>query len=158
ELPEIALLEPAVLVGELARALLRLERGLEQLAAAAVAALRSLEDLLAPGAAGDDGLGAGHLLILLPARTLVPRPDGSSHRQGSKRTASAPQHLAHACLVGLRDHDVRALLALRIAVVGDHAVAEVRRPADRLAGAGELEPLPRGTVGLHLGHRVFLSV
>src|SRR5213078_3156348 len=72
QLAEVALLEPAVLVGELAGALLRLQRGLVELAAATESALRGLEDLLAAGTAGNDGLGAGHLLILLPARTLEP--------------------------------------------------------------------------------------
>src|SRR5204862_6124914 len=99
------------------------------------------------------------LLILLPARTLEPRRDGSiSWDRMRQWECSAPEHAAHARLVGLGDHEVRALLALRVAVVGDHAVPEVRRTADRLARAGELEALPRGTVRLHFGHRVFLSL
>src|SRR5262249_49575450 len=158
ELPEVALLEPAVLVGELARALLRLERGLEQLAAATEAALRGLEDLLAAGAAGDDGLSAGHLLILLPLAGAGPPRGGASDSGGffpgsNLRRASAAPHLPHPGLVGGRDHDVMALLALRVAAVGDHAVPQVGRTADRQAGAGELEALPRGPVRLHLGHR-----
>src|SRR5262245_5210027 len=146
--PEVALLEPAVLVGELARALLGLECGLEQLAAAAVAALRGLEDLLAAGTAGDDGLGAGHRTILLPARPPGARGTGMPDR----KAGSAPEHAAHARLVGLGHHHVRAFLALRVAVVGDHAMSQMRRAPDRLAGSGELEALPRGAIGLHLGH------
>src|SRR5262245_12809181 len=74
-----------MLVGELARALLRLERGLVELAAATESALRGLEDLLPASAAGDDGFGAGHLLILLPVRTLGRDGTGRSRdRRGSK--------------------------------------------------------------------------
>src|SRR5207253_4593478 len=80
---------------------------------------------------------------------------GSSWPDSGRRSALAEQP-QHARLVGIGDELHARQLALADAAHVDHAVAQVRVRSRRLPGAGHLEALGRGAVGLLLGHRRLL--
>src|SRR4029079_1206145 len=147
---EVALAQAPVLVGELTRALQRLQGGLEQLAAAAVIALRGGEHPAPAGACGDDGFGAWHRSLSMERRGAPGARAGCF--TGTRRGLPLAEHPLDAGLVDLGDKRRADELALAAARLADHAVTQPRVGALGLARAGQLEALRGRTVGLHLGH------
>src|SRR5436309_2652136 len=90
--------------------------------------------------------------------TYLPLPSGRRMRAPGKRMitpggSALPQHAQHAGLVDARHHHHSAEATLARPAFADHAVPQVRLGPHRLPGAGQLEPLRRGSIRLLLGHR-----
>src|SRR5690606_19858960 len=60
--------------------------------------------------------------------------------------------------IGFSENHRAASVADELVGTLDHAMALAGSGGQNLAGAGDLEPLLRGRLGLHLGHFAFLSL